>query len=87
MQLKEISNDQLSQKNFDKWNSYGIKVTREVYDKPKSFVPIKNTKWQNKAFRLTEKGVSTGIFEEIPEQNVNIMDEQILNSLQNVNAN
>jgi hypothetical protein len=43
-----------------------MRITPEVYSKLQYFVPIKNTKGQSKAFRLTNNGISTGVFQEIP---------------------
>ena len=47
-----------------KWNSYGMKITQEVFNKLQSFIPIKNPKGQNKAFGLKENGENTDIFHE-----------------------
>ena len=47
-----------SQRNL-KWNSYGMKITQEVFNKLQTFIPIKNPK--NKAFRLKENGENTDI--------------------------
>ena len=56
-----------------------MKIIEDVFNKLQKFVPIKNPKGHNKAFRLKEKGENTGIFYEIPEQIGNAMDNQIFN--------
>lgn len=74
VELENIAKEQFSQINFVKWNSYGMKITQEVFNILQSFVPIKNPKGQNKAFQLKENGENTGIFHEIPEQIGNVME-------------
>lgn len=83
IQLETIAKEQKSQRNFNKWNNYNVKLTQEVYNKLREFVPIKNTKKNSKAFRLTNKGQNTGIFQVIPNQVGNI-DEEALNYVNNV---
>ena len=64
------------------WNEDNSK---EVFNKLQNFIPIKNPKGQNKAFRLKENGENTGIFHEIPQQIGNVMEPQLLNALQGQN--
>lgn len=67
-----------------------MKITQEVYHKLKYFTPIKNSKKQCKAFRLTANGMNTGVFKEIPAHIENPLDEEMINFLENneeVNAN
>ena len=82
IQLETIAKEQKSQRNFNKWNNYNIKLTQEVYNKLREFVPIKNIKKNSKAFRLTNKGQNTGIFQAIPNQVGNI-DEDAPNYINN----
>jgi len=63
-----------------------MRITPEVYSKLQHFVPIKSTKWQSKAFRLTKNGISTGIFQEIPEYIENVLDKEEILSLENQNV-
>ncbi len=56
-----------------------------MFNKLQSFIPIRNPKGQNKAFRLKENGENTGIFHEIPQQIGNVMEPQLLNALQGQN--
>ena len=60
-----------------------MKVTSSVYNKLQHFVPIKNTKGNSKAFRLTKNGANTGVFQEIPEHVDNALDEDEINFLEN----
>ena len=60
-----------------------MKVTSSVFNKLQHFIPIKNTKGQSKAFRLTKNGINTGIFQEIPEYVDNALDEEEINFIEN----
>ena len=83
VKLETVSKVQLSQKNFSKWSKYNMKVTSSVFNKLQHFIPIKNTKGQSKAFRLTKNGINTGIFQEIPEHVDNALDEEEINFIEN----
>ena len=63
-----------------------MRITPEVYSKLQHFVPIKSTKGQSKDFRLIKNGVSTGVFQEIPEYIENVLDEEEILSLENQNV-
>ena len=86
VKLETLSKEQLSQKNITKWTQYNMRITPEVYSKLQHFVPIKNIKGQSKAFRLTKNGISTGVFQEIPEYFENVLDEEKILSLENQNV-
>ena len=38
--LQSIEKDQLSKKNYNKWEEYRVKLNKEIYDKLQNFVPI-----------------------------------------------
>ena len=77
VKLETVSKEQLSQKNFSKWSKYNMKVTSSVFNKLQHFIPIKNTKGQSKAFRLTKNGINTGIHVD------NALDEEEINFIEN----
>jgi hypothetical protein len=79
IKLESIAKEQKSQRNLNKWNNYNIKLTQEVYEKLKGFIPIQNTKNNTKAFRLKNKGEDTGIFKTIPNQ-IGYINEEPANS-------
>ena len=83
MDLEKVSKEQMSQRNFDKWAKYNMKITQDVFKKLQQFESIKNPKGHYKAFRLKKNGQNNGIFTEIParldnilKENGNILNEQ-----------
>ena len=52
MDLEKVSKEQMSQRNFDEWAKYNMKITQDVFKKLQQFESIKNPKGHYKAFRL-----------------------------------
>ena len=82
MQLENISKEQMSQRNFDKWTKYNVKITQDVFQKLQQFIPIKNPKGNHKAFRLKKNGQNNGIFTEIPARIDNILNEDAIHAFE-----
>ena len=85
MDLEKISKEQMSQRNFDKWTKYNMKITQDVFQKLQQFVPIKNPKGHHRAFRLKKNGQNIGVFSEIPARMNNVLDNDEINLLENGN--
>jgi len=82
-QFYNISKEQSGNKSYNKWEEYDIILDKNVLDKIKLFTPINPGAYKNnKGFRLSKKGVDTGIFKKSEKEGENdIMRNNIENNI------
>ena len=73
-QFYNISKEQSGNKSYNKWEEYDIILDKNVLDKIKLFTPINPGAYKNnKGFRLSKKGVDTGILKKVKKKGKTIL--------------